>query len=272
MGIASTRPVTKDRPAAGPEESRGRVHAVRTRASRGGLGRSFLLSALLHGVALGALVFLGVRGGGLPPRPVTLEASVAAEVTLEEIPPLDPRPPEVAEPPADGETLLEEVQADPDPRLLDSRSPRATGLPDMGIPGPGPGTTPRAVRRPRSGGSGRGALQEPPSPAAVAAPAPQAAAQGLLPARRDAERCPSPVYPSRERDRGIEGTVRLRVAVAADGTVESVEVASSSGSAALDASAAEAVRSWRFLPATLDGAAVHSVVLQPVSFGLVDRR
>jgi protein TonB len=52
---------------------------------------------------------------------------------------------------------------------------------------------------------------------------------------------------------GAEGTVALRVFVLADGTVGTVEVITSSGSAVLDRTAVQAVRRWRFAPATRDG-------------------
>ncbi len=57
---------------------------------------------------------------------------------------------------------------------------------------------------------------------------------------------------------GTEGTVGLRVFVPADGTVRTVEVIASSGSAVLDGAAAQAVRRWRFAPATRDGAPIDA--------------
>jgi periplasmic protein TonB len=65
---------------------------------------------------------------------------------------------------------------------------------------------------------------------------------------------------------GTEGTVSLRALVAADGTVSSVDVAASSGSAVLDRAAAEAVRSWQFAPATRDGAAIEAYVVLRIRY------
>ncbi len=59
---------------------------------------------------------------------------------------------------------------------------------------------------------------------------------------------------------GTEGTVALRALVSADGVVRSVEVAASSGSPVLDRTAVEAVRRWRFAPATRDGAPIDAYV------------
>jgi TonB family protein len=54
-------------------------------------------------------------------------------------------------------------------------------------------------------------------------------------------------YPSILKRRGIGGTVRLKVAVHADGTVKDVEVLG--GNPALADAAEKAVRQWRFAPA-----------------------
>ncbi len=63
----------------------------------------------------------------------------------------------------------------------------------------------------------------------------------------------------------------LHVLVAADGTVERVELAQSSGFDSLDRSAFETVRTrWRFVPARRDGAAVESWVLVPIRFTLAE--
>ncbi len=59
---------------------------------------------------------------------------------------------------------------------------------------------------------------------------------------------------------GAEGTVGLRALVQIDGTAANVEVTASSGSSALDRAAVEAVRRWRFVPATRDGAPIDAYV------------
>jgi TonB family protein len=54
------------------------------------------------------------------------------------------------------------------------------------------------------------------------------------------------LYPTILKRRGIGGTVRLKVAIHADGTVKDVEVLG--GNPALADSAEKSVRQWRFAP------------------------
>jgi len=59
---------------------------------------------------------------------------------------------------------------------------------------------------------------------------------------------------------GEEGTVGVRALVRENGTVGPVDVVASSGSAALDRAAAEALKRWRFAPATRDGVPIDAYV------------
>lgn len=77
-----------------------------------------------------------------------------------------------------------------------------------------------------------------------------------------------PIYPREALDAGREGVVRLRVRVAADGTVDSLSVEISSGDNSLDNAALNAVRDWRFKPAERGGVAVAAEVLVPVRFAI----
>ena len=79
-----------------------------------------------------------------------------------------------------------------------------------------------------------------------------------------------PVYPPRCLRMGIEGTVRVRVLVGEDGRVQEVTVGKSSGDAALDEAALEAVRYWRFEPAKRDGVPVRAWAVVPIEFKLID--
>ncbi len=83
--------------------------------------------------------------------------------------------------------------------------------------------------------------------------------------------CPQrqpPAYPSAARRRGLEGSVQLRVTLAASGELDSVIVIASSGSPLLDDAAVAAVRRWRCEPARVDGVAVAAVALQRINFSL----
>lgn len=84
-------------------------------------------------------------------------------------------------------------------------------------------------------------------------------------------RNPAPAYPLIARRRAQQGTVTLRVLVAADGAVKRVELLQSSGVDSLDDSALETVRTrWRFVPAHRDAVAVESWVVVPIRFTLTD--
>jgi periplasmic protein TonB len=109
-----------------------------------------------------------------------------------------------------------------------------------------------------------------PVPAVVAAvepaanPLPQAASF----ARPDHAQCPTANYPMPLRERGIEGTVLLRVRVDAEGRAADVHLLQASGWRLFDEAALQAVRACRFIPARRDGAALASWVEFPVRFAL----
>ena len=79
---------------------------------------------------------------------------------------------------------------------------------------------------------------------------------------------PAPAYPNLARRQGQQGRVVLRVLVNATGAAEQLEVRTSSGHAALDGAALEAVRRWRFVPARQGAEPVPAWVLIPLNFFL----
>lgn len=104
--------------------------------------------------------------------------------------------------------------------------------------------------------------------AASAAPAAPAAAEGdyTPPAYR---RAPKPPYPAAMRQSRVEGSVRLRIHIDAEGVPQQVELVGSSGHAAFDRAAADWVaRHWLFEPARRGGSAVPGVVVTSVRFVL----
>jgi len=116
-----------------------------------------------------------------------------------------------------------------------------------------------------------------PAPAAVVAapveakPAPVAPpAEPVSQARFDADylKNPAPAYPPLSRRMSEEGKVVLRVSVNAQGSADSVEIRTSSGSQRLDESALKTVRNWKFIPAKRGDSAVQSWVLVPIIFKL----
>lgn len=116
-----------------------------------------------------------------------------------------------------------------------------------------------------------------PAPAApVAAPPeikaapPAPAAEPVVQARFDADylKNPAPPYPPLSRRMSEEGKVILRVSVTPQGSAESVEIKTSSGSTRLDEAAQKTVRNWKFIPAKRGDLAVQSWVLVPIIFKL----
>jgi protein TonB len=95
-------------------------------------------------------------------------------------------------------------------------------------------------------------------------------AETVSQARFDADylKNPAPPYPPLSRRMGEEGKVVLRVLVNAQGTADSVEIRTSSGSERLDSSAQKAVRNWKFIPAKRGDIAVQSWVQVPIIFKL----
>src|SRR5258706_7300621 len=63
-------------------------------------------------------------------------------------------------------------------------------------------------------------------------------------------------YPRESFIAGEEGGVHLRALVQADGAVRDALIEQSSGSPRLDQAAVQLVRSWRYVPGTLNGVAV----------------
>lgn len=74
-----------------------------------------------------------------------------------------------------------------------------------------------------------------------------------------------PAYPPDMLAQGIEATVTVFVTVERDGTVGETSIAESGG-AAFDAAALAAVRTWRFAPATRNGAVVRARIRVPMHF------
>ena len=79
---------------------------------------------------------------------------------------------------------------------------------------------------------------------------------------------PQPIYPTRARRRGWEGTVTLAITVGPGGSAVAVAVVESSGHAILDEAAIGAAERGRFRPARRDGRAVSGDVALPFEFRL----
>ena len=80
-------------------------------------------------------------------------------------------------------------------------------------------------------------------------------------------RAPLPEYPDALRAERITGTVILAVSIDEKGVVQSCS-ATNSTDKRFEASAIEAVRKWRFKPATRNNTPIASQVTLPISFSL----
>jgi protein TonB len=79
---------------------------------------------------------------------------------------------------------------------------------------------------------------------------------------------PSPAYPSRARRMGMEGEVLIRTRILLSGSCDELELVRSSGFEVLDQAAMEAIRRWRFRPASRGDELIISRVEIPVVFRL----
>lgn len=105
-----------------------------------------------------------------------------------------------------------------------------------------------------------------PTPVPAPAPPPVKTAVSLSASYAASNRKPD--YPAMSRRHDEQGTVLLRVFVNADGTAGTVQIKTSSGFPLLDQAAREAVQSWHFQPATLDGKPIAEWYQIPIPFTL----
>ncbi|KAA8735385.1 energy transducer TonB [Acinetobacter qingfengensis] len=79
---------------------------------------------------------------------------------------------------------------------------------------------------------------------------------------------PTPDYPEVALDRGWEGSVMLRVKVAANGSPLSVSIKQGSGKKVLDDAAIRTVKRWKFSPAKRGSTPIEGWVDVPINFKL----
>ncbi len=78
-----------------------------------------------------------------------------------------------------------------------------------------------------------------------------------------------PPYPASEQRAQNEGSVTVRIVIGTDGRVKSVEKVRGASEAFYQATQQQALRHWRFKPATLDGKPVESTKVLTVHFRLL---
>lgn len=96
------------------------------------------------------------------------------------------------------------------------------------------------------------------------------ASDAIAPPSADAKAAQNraPAYPSLSRKKKEQGTVLLKLLVKADGSVGSISVLKSSGFSRLDQAALQAVKHWRFTPATQQGKNIDYWYEMPMTFAL----
>lgn len=236
-------------------------------------GRVWAVSFVAHAAVFAVLAvvgtFIGVKTGFIPPTIIELEAPPPPRRPLP--PPVDPPP----RPPSAQASAPRAVR--PTARPAAARPGRAAAPHVLAAQGNGPGNgdeMPVGDNNDFQGGvvgNGGGAV-EPPRPAPEPEPEPSVHAgtgrRGPVQIPEEAnppvavER-PMPAYPDGARRSGVQAEVVARVVVDEDGSVSAVEILR--GHPDFDALVREALRHWRFQPATIDGhaLAVYQIVRVP---------
>jgi protein TonB len=213
----------------------------------------FVVSIALHAALLRLMPEFSAAHEA-PAKPLTVEF-------------VRPEPPPVAEPPKPEPARViapakPQVQQQPEPRQqpkAQEKSPPVMAIPPFAA---APAETPPP------------AFTVPvPEPAARAPEPPRASPPPAVTAprvRSDAAYLhnPAPAYPMAARRRGDQGTVMVRVTVSSEGLPIRVSLEKTSGTPALDESALNALRSWRFVPARENGQAVEALYIVPVVYKL----
>lgn len=187
-------------------------------------------------------------------------AGVLAAVLLA---PAEPKPVEIVMPTIQGMLVAAPEETPPPPEPPPPPPPEKK---------PEPKPTPKPL--PKAPPSERAVKAPEPEPPPVQEPVEQKPAEPtpapVSPPRAEAGQLsnPAPVYPSLSRRLREEGTVVLEILIKADGTVGEIKIKSSSGFKRLDTTAVNAVKHWRYQPATQGDKKIDFWYEQPVEFNL----
>ncbi len=200
-----------------------------------------------------------------PDEPTPVEVPPPDLAAAIEPPPPEPPPPEIPLPQLT--TVLEPPPPDlPAPEFpVEARPPDPPPPPPEPPPPESPKPLPKPVQRPAQAPA-RAPVQAPQqaAPAAPAAAAPRTVSVSQLGWLVS----PNPVYPTRSRRAGEQGTAIVRILVDVAGRPAQVSLQTSSGHPELDASAVSAVRAAQFRPYVEGGLAQAVWVLVPIKFVL----
>ncbi|WP_310631653.1 energy transducer TonB [Paraburkholderia sp.] len=222
------------------------------------VGRTVLLAALVGVHVSGIALLRGVHStppthAAVAPIYATLVQAPAAQPATPPAP-AHPAPPQVQKPVTHRAVVrtrtTERVAAQPEP----------APAPAQPVPVPAQSAPPTQQAAPTQ------TAAQPAAPAQTSAPAtPKTVTHGV-----QYLRAPVPVYPDASRRMGEEGVAQVRVLVDENGQPREVVLRASSGSAALDQAALDAVRGARFKPYVEDGRAIPVYVIVPLRFSLGD--
>ncbi|PCC68922.1 outer membrane transport energization protein TonB [Nannocystis exedens] len=245
----------------------------------------YVISALFHGA-----LWLGVRNVDRPEPPPPPPIVIKVTEVPPEPPPEPPKPPEpeppppepaaeappepapaVPPPPAPPAPKARKAEPRPAPEPAPPAPPAAPDVPDFGVQlsnGGGPGGL--SVPQGDPGGSGGGKREKVET---------RTRSLDARPKKAGADECaepevkpkplelPQPQYTEAARAAGIEGKVRVQLAIAADGSVTGVTVLASLHPD-LDDAAKVAARAARFEPATRCGKPVATTLTISIKFTL----
>lgn len=239
---------------------RGRTPRKRTISSRA--IRIFAAVALLHAGALLLLLHL--------PDPAPAPATITTPAITATLLPMAPRPAPASP------SITPAAPAPAKPRAQPKPVPKI-------VPAKRPDPAAKSAPAPLSQAPQAALAARPHTQAAVAASSPIAASAGQTRPAAPSEAPPSsgpveglkvsctgdpPAYPREAARLGEEGTVRLRLIIAKDGTIEQAGVIASSGSATLDQAARDAALAMHCEPPRSDGQPVRAAAIKPYTFRL----
>lgn len=192
---------------------------------------------------------------------ISLHAGVLAAVAMT---PSTPKPIEVVTPSIQGAIVMAAPEEPPPPPLEPPPPP-----PPEPQPAPKPKPLPKAPPSERA----VKAPEPPPPPPPVEPmqqPQPEPQPAPVVPPNADASELnnPAPAYPNLSRRLGEKGTVTLEILVRANGTVGEVKIKRSTGHKRLDGAALNAIKRWRFIPASQAGVAIDYWYEIDFEFGL----
>ncbi len=204
-------------------------------------------------------------GAPLPQSRLAVSFQTTAQTAALERDPLPPAPDKALAAPQEIRQIREAPAAAVPPPPLPRRKPHPTEITEAPAQAGDAPETPGRARGQQLAHAARGPTGE-----AGSGGSNSGAAAGATAALFEGPGLANPVprYPRAARLRGLEGKLVVRAEVSPQGQARTVWVERSSGHKILDAAALEAIKGWRFIPATLAGLPVESLVDVPVNYYL----